>query len=99
MSESEDIEANIASSTEGQVQLRLEETQAKTPRKTAAKERKLEIFRIELVRTHDNINEMIDNKRRSFRVKSEFEKFLHVVEKYKKKAQEIDAKQGKKHVR
>ena len=65
--------------------------QAKTQRMNAAKGRKLDSFRRELVRTQDKLNEMIDDKRRSCRVKSKFEKLLNVVE---KKAQEIDAQQG-----
>ena len=42
MSEREEFEANAASHTEGQVQLRLLERQAKTLRMTARKVRKLE---------------------------------------------------------
>ena len=37
---------------------------------------------------------MIDFKRRICRVKADFEKILNVVEKYEKKTQENDAKQG-----
>ena len=92
MSESEEIEANAASPIKGQVQLRLEGMQAKTQRMNATKGRKLDSFRRELVRTQ--LNEMIDDKRRSCRVKSKFEKLLNVVEKLEKKAQEIDAQQG-----
>ena len=55
------------------------EFEAKTQRTTAAKEQNLESFRRELVRTHHKLNEMIDDKRRSCPVKSEFEKLLHVV--------------------
>ena len=61
---------------------------------TAAEGQKLDSFRRELVRTHDKLNEMIDDKQKLCRVKSEFEKILNVIEKYEKKAQEIDTKQG-----
>ena len=61
---------------------------------TAAQRRKLDSFGRELVRAHNKINELIDDKRRSCRAKSEFKKFLIFLKNYEKKAQDIDTKQG-----
>ena len=87
MSEREVIEANAAKPAERKIQLRLEITQAKTPPMTAAQRRKLDSFRRELVRALNKLIEMIDDKRRSCRAKSEFKKFLKFLENYEKKAQ------------
>ena len=66
---------------------------------TAAKERKLESFQREIVRTHDKLNEMVDDKQRSCLLKSEFEKILNVVEKCEKRHTKLTPSREKMHFR